>query len=97
MLITNASQAEYAGISLTMTCMYCRKPIMAYPFYVADDRDQTAYHMTCASQLAMDILDDAAFVIEQLPKNPIKQTNKTEKAQEPGETTAMARELPHPW
>jgi hypothetical protein len=41
MLITNVEQATHAGISLKMTCGYCRKPITTYLFYGASDCDLT--------------------------------------------------------
>jgi hypothetical protein len=38
----------------------------------------TKYHLACATQLAMDILDDSAFVIEQLPKTKDSSRHKSE-------------------
>lgn len=59
MLIVNHDQLRLAGIaSLEERCVYCSKRLAAYPLILNDDVDQTVYHLTCALELASDLLAD---------------------------------------
>jgi hypothetical protein len=59
MLIVNHDQLRLAGIaSLEEPCTYCAKALTAYPLIMCDDADQTVYHVTCALELASDLLAD---------------------------------------
>ncbi len=59
MLIVNHDQLRLAGIaSLEEPCTYCAKALTAYPLIMCDDSDQTVYHVTCALELASDLLAD---------------------------------------
>ena len=58
MLIVNDDHLRRAGVkSLGERCNYCSKALAEYPLIMSDDA-QTVYHVTCALQLAMDILTD---------------------------------------
>jgi len=57
MLIVNDAHFALAGVaSLEERCTYCTKPLAAYPLVLSDDTNQTVYHITCAIQLASDLL-----------------------------------------
>jgi hypothetical protein len=59
MLIVNDAHFALAGVaSLEERCTYCTKPLAAYPLVLSDDTNQTVYHITCAIQLASDLLAD---------------------------------------
>ncbi len=59
MLIVNDNQLQPAGVaSLEERCCYCSQPLAAYPLIMSDDTDQTVYHVTCALELASDLLAD---------------------------------------
>jgi hypothetical protein len=59
MLIVNADHLHLAGIaSLEEPCPYCSKTLDAYPLIMSDDAKQTVYHITCALELATDIIVD---------------------------------------
>lgn len=59
MLIVNDDQLCLARIaSLEEQCPYCSKTLSAYPLIMSDDVVQTVYHVTCALELATDILVD---------------------------------------
>src|SRR6266566_2381482 len=59
MLIVNDDHLQLAGItSLEERCVYCSKALAAYPLIMCDDADQTVYHITCALELASDLLAD---------------------------------------
>ncbi len=57
MLIVNDDCLRLAGIvSLEERCPYCSKTLAAYPLVMSDDAKQTVYHVTCALELATDIM-----------------------------------------
>jgi hypothetical protein len=59
MLIVTDDHLRLAGIaSLEEPCPYCSKTLAAYPLIMSDDAKQTVYHITCALELATDILVD---------------------------------------
>jgi hypothetical protein len=59
MLIVNDDHLRLAGVaSLEGRCVYCSKQLAAYPLIMSDDAKQTVYHVTCALQLATDLLVD---------------------------------------
>jgi hypothetical protein len=59
MLIVNDNQLRLAGIvSLEERCNYCSKALAAYPLIMGDDAKQTVYHVTCALELATDLMVD---------------------------------------
>jgi len=59
MLIVNDVHLRLAGIaSLEEPCPYCSQTLAAYPLIMSDDAAQTVYHITCALQLATDIIVD---------------------------------------
>ncbi len=59
MLIVNETHRLLAGVgSLNDPCPYCSQPLRAYPLIMSDDAAQTVYHVTCALELATDILVD---------------------------------------
>lgn len=61
MLIVNDAHLCLAGrSSLEERCHYCKKPLAAYPLVMSDDAKQTVYHVTCALELATDLLVDLA-------------------------------------
>ena len=61
MLIVNADHLSLAGVaSLEERCTYCSRPLAAYPLVMSDDARQTVYHVTCALELATDLLVDLA-------------------------------------
>lgn len=39
-------------------CLYCSKPLRAYPLIMSDDVKPSVYHASCALQLATEILVD---------------------------------------
>jgi hypothetical protein len=58
-LIVNQDQLHLAGIaSLEQQCHYCSKALAAYPLVMSDDAKQTVYHVTCALELATDLMAD---------------------------------------
>jgi hypothetical protein len=58
-LIVNDDHLHLAGIAgLEERCCYCSRPLAAYPLVMSDDRHQTVYHVTCALELASDLLVD---------------------------------------
>jgi hypothetical protein len=59
MLIMSDKQRKTAGIeSLNQRCTYCSKVLHAYPLIMGDDARQSVYHISCAVELATDILVD---------------------------------------
>ncbi len=59
MLIVNNDQLCRASIvSLEERCHYCSKTLAAYPLIMSDDAKQTVYHVTCALELATDLMVD---------------------------------------
>src|SRR6266446_4419464 len=59
MLIVNADHLYLAGVaSLEERCTYCSRPLAAYPLIMSDDTKQAVYHVTCALELATDLLVD---------------------------------------
>ena len=59
MLIVNDDHRCLAGVaSLEEPCGYCSRPLAAYPLIMSDDTKQIVYHVTCALELATDILAD---------------------------------------
>jgi hypothetical protein len=59
MLIVNTAHLSLAGVaSLEERCSYCSRPFAAYPLVMSDDAKQTVYHVTCALELATDLLVD---------------------------------------
>jgi hypothetical protein len=61
MLIVNADHLCLAGVaSLEEHCHYCSRPLAAYPLIMSDDTKQAVYHITCALELATDLLVDLA-------------------------------------
>ncbi len=59
MLIVNDAHLHLAGVaSLEERCCYCSRPLAAYPLILSDDAGQTVYHVTCALELASDLLAD---------------------------------------
>src|SRR5258708_27103740 len=61
MLIVNDNHRCLAGVaSLEERCIYCSRPLAAYPLVMSDDAQQTVYHVTCALELATDLLVDLA-------------------------------------
>ncbi len=58
---TNSCTSCLAGVaSLEERCTYCSRPLAAYPLIMGDERSQTVYHVTCALELATDLLGDLA-------------------------------------
>jgi hypothetical protein len=61
MLIVNDTHLSLAGVaSLKEPCAYCTRPLAAYPLIMCDDTQQMVYHVTCALELATDLLVDLA-------------------------------------
>ena len=59
MLIVNDDHRKRAGVlSLADQCPYCKKAFASYPLILIDDAEQTVYHITCALELATDLLID---------------------------------------
>jgi hypothetical protein len=59
MLIMNDDQLRLAGVlGLDEQCYYCSKALAAYPLIMGDDTKQTVYHVTCALELATDLMVD---------------------------------------
>jgi hypothetical protein len=59
MLIVNDDQLRLARtVSLEERCHYCSRTLAAYPLIMSDDAKQTVYHVTCALELATDIMVD---------------------------------------
>jgi hypothetical protein len=59
MLIVNDDHLQRAGVvSLEEPCIYCSKQLASYPLFMSDDTKQTVYHLTCALELAADLLAD---------------------------------------
>lgn len=59
MLIVNDDHLHLAGVaSLEDRCVYCSKRLAAYPLIMSDDAKQTIYHVTCALELATDLMVD---------------------------------------
>ena len=59
MLIVNDNQLHLAGIaSLEQPCISCSKQLATYPLILSDDVGQTVYHITCALELATDLMVD---------------------------------------
>ena len=59
MLIVNDAHLCLTGVaSLEEPCCYCTKPLAAYPLILSDDAGQRVYHLTCALELASDLLAD---------------------------------------
>ncbi len=73
MLIVNHDQLRLAGMgSLDEPCRYCSKTLSAYPLIMSDDEDQTVYHVTCALELATEILVDlSTFFSPPAPYGPL--------------------------
>ncbi len=59
MLIVNDDHRIRAGVySLDELCPYCGSAFAFYPLIMSDDASQTVYHVTCALELATDLLVD---------------------------------------
>src|SRR6266852_5797399 len=59
MLIVNDNHLQLVGIaSLEERCVYCSKRLGTYPLIASDDVGQTVFHVTCALELASDLLAD---------------------------------------
>lgn len=59
MLIVNSDHLTRAGVcNLDERCPYCGLALADYPLVMSDDVEQTVYHVTCALQLAADLLTD---------------------------------------
>ena len=59
MLIVNDDHLRRAGVgSLAEQCNYCSRPLTAYPLIMSDDTNQAVYHVTCALELATDLIVD---------------------------------------
>ena len=59
MLIVNDNHRSLAGVaSLEERCCYCERPLAAYPLIMSDDTKQAVYHVTCALELATDLMVD---------------------------------------
>src|SRR6266851_8946972 len=73
MLIVNADHLCLAGVaSLEEPCCYCSRPLAAYPLIMSDERSQAVYHVTCALELATDLLVDlASFFHPPAPYPPL--------------------------
>jgi hypothetical protein len=73
MLIVNDDQLRLAGIaSLEGRCIYCSKRLAAYPLIMGDDAKQAVYHVTCALELASDLLADVfTFFCPPAPYPPL--------------------------
>src|SRR5260370_33003904 len=82
MLIVNDDQLRLAGIlSLEERCNYCSKTLTAYPLIMSDDADQTMYHVTCALELATEIMVDLyTFFSPPAPYNRLFGLTATESA-----------------
>lgn len=72
MLIVNDAHLCLAGVaSLEEPCCYCTKPLAAYPLILSDDAGQMVYHITCALELASDLLADVfTFFSPPAPSRP---------------------------
>ena len=73
MLIVNDDQLRLAGIAnLEERCIYCSKQLAAYPLIASDDAGQTVFHITCALELASDLLADVfTFFSPPAPYPPV--------------------------
>ncbi len=73
MLIVNDDQLRLAGVAgLEEQCVYCSKQLAAYPLILSDDARQTVYHITCALELASDLLADVfTFFCPPAPYSPL--------------------------
>lgn len=73
MLIVNDTHLCLAGVaSLEEPCCYCTKPLATYPLILSDDAGQTVYHLTCALELASDLLADVfTFFSPPAPSPPL--------------------------
>ena len=59
MLIVNDDHLRLAGIaSLEEHCVYCSKRLATYPLIMSDAAKQVVYHISCALELATDIMVD---------------------------------------
>ncbi len=59
MLIVNDDHCRLAGVSsLEERCKYCGLALAEYPLVLIDNTDQTVYHVTCALELATEIMVD---------------------------------------
>ena len=59
MLIVTDDHRRRAGVcSLDDLCPYCKLAFAGYPLIMSDDASQTVYHVTCALELATDLLVD---------------------------------------
>lgn len=59
MLIVNDDHRRLAGVSsLADQCIYCKKALAFYPLVLMDEAEQTVYHVTCALELATEIMVD---------------------------------------
>jgi hypothetical protein len=106
MLIVNDTHLALAGVaSLEEQCTYYTKPLAAYPLVLSDDASQTVYHVTCALELATDLLVDlATFLDPPAPCPPLfvlttpdaasPKTVCGERAQTEGVTHAFNQHLP---
>src|SRR5712691_669389 len=73
MLIVNDAHLCLAGrSSLEERCHYCKKPLAAYPLIMSDDAKQIVYHVTCALELATDLMVDLyTFFSPPAPSHPL--------------------------
>jgi len=101
MLIVNDAHLYLAGVaSLEERCRSCSRPLAAYPLIMSDDTKQTVYHVTCALELATDLMVDLAtffnppapyhqlFVLT-APEAASARTPRGERAQTKGVTHAV--------
>lgn len=73
MLIVNDDQLRLTGVAgLEERCIYCSRPLAAYPLILSDNAGQTVYHVTCALELASDLLADIfTFFCPPAPSPPL--------------------------
>ena len=73
MLIVNDDHRQLAGVSsLANQCKYCKKALASYPLVLMDDAEQTVYHVTCALELATEIMVDLyTFFSPPAPSHPL--------------------------
>ena len=73
MLIVSDDHRQLAGVSsLANQCKYCKKALASYPLVLMDDAEQTVYHVTCALELATEIMVDLyTFFSPPAPSHPL--------------------------
>lgn len=71
MLIVNHDHLMRTGVcSLDELCPSCSKAFAAYPLIMSDDAKQTVSHISCALELAVDILVDLDTFFRPPPPHP---------------------------